>query len=134
VRSAQVLNELLQEKMPGVKTTLNRLAVPLDLIVMELFIGIFCTTLPRHTLYRLYDVLYFHASTSVLVAVVMELFHRCRSAIESAQSMEEVLSTFSLAGRSCHDSQRFIAAVGWWLDQWPCGRLIEKQQRYRLEK
>ena len=51
-----------------------------------------------------------------------------------AQSMEEVLSTFSLAGRSCHDSQRFIAAVGWWLDQWPCGRLIEKQQRYRLEK
>ena len=67
----QVLNELLTEEMPTLKTALNRLAgaqtcrpprvesdgrspdsvclcaVPLDLIAMELLVGLFCTTLPR---------------------------------------------------------------------------------------
>ena len=127
----QVLNELLQEEMPKVKTALNVLSVPLDLIVMELFVGVFCTTLPRHTLYRLWDLIFLE-SGSVLMAAVMELFQQCQRTIEGAQSMDEVLSVFSLAGRSCHSSVHFIAAVSRRLDQWPCGRLIEKRQRYTL--
>lgn len=127
----QVLNELLQEEMPTVKTALNVLSVPLDLIVMELFVGVFCTTLPRHTLYWLWDMMFFEGG-SVLMAAVMELFHQCQSTIEHAQSMDEVLSVFSRAGRSYHDSVRFIAAVSHRLDQWPCGRLVERRQRYDL--
>ncbi len=127
----QVLNELLQEEMPRVKTALNVLSVPLDLIVMELFVGVFCTTLPRHTLYRLWDLMFYEGG-SVLMAAVMELFQQCQRTIEGAQSMDEVLSVFSRAGRSYHDSVHFIAAVSQRLDQWPCGRLVEKRQRYTL--
>jgi hypothetical protein len=31
------------------------LAVPLELVCMELLVGVFCTVLPRHTLYLLWD-------------------------------------------------------------------------------
>ena len=55
----QVLNELLQEELPHVKSALVQLAVPLDLVAMELLVGLFCTTLPRHTLYLLWDTLFF---------------------------------------------------------------------------
>jgi hypothetical protein len=29
--------------------------VPLELVCMELLVGVFCTVLPRHTLYLLWD-------------------------------------------------------------------------------
>ena len=127
----QVLNELLAEGMPAIKTSLNRNAVPLDLITMELLIGAFCTTLPRHTLYRLWDVLFFEGS-AVLLAAVMEIFEQSRAVIEAAESMEVVLSAFGVAGRGAFDASRFIGRLGGRLDTWPQGRLLEKQQRYTL--
>merc|ERR1711939_702615 len=83
----QVLNELLAEELPAVKTALTTLCVPLELVAMEHLVGLFCTSLPRHTLYLLWDTLFFEGSATLLAAMV-ELFDQCSVDILGATSME----------------------------------------------
>jgi hypothetical protein len=122
-----VLNDLLGSALPDVKQQLGRLAIPVDLVAMEWLIGLFCTTgLPRHTLYRLWDLVFFHGS-AVLVAMSLV----CLGALETIriETMEDVTGPLRTMLERLYDAEALASAVANTLTE-QCARIDELRERY----
>ena len=61
-----VLTALLQEAIPDVAASLSKLEVPLELLCSKWLLCMFGLSLPRHTLYRLWDVVIWEGSHMLL--------------------------------------------------------------------
>eukprot|EP01052_Picozoa_sp_SAG31_P008848 SAG31_NODE_453_length_15464_cov_37.074064_12_plen_110_part_00 len=94
-----------------------RLGIPIDLIAMEWLVGLFCTGgLPRHTLYRLWDLFFLEGSATLLAMAIY-----CLTALEGADvfaSMEHVNSTLQLIIARLDDAEAVMLAVVAILEQY----------------
>ena len=106
-----ILDALLTEQLPTLKAHLDEQGIPVNLVAMEWLMCLFSTSLPRHTLYRLWDCMFFEGS-SVLLGAALAILRENAKTLCQCIDLEQVLQLLRMKEQEVFDAEKFIEQVG----------------------
>jgi len=93
-----VLGAVIDERLPAVGNALQRTDVQLRLFTSEWFLALFCSTLPMHTVVRVWDALFLYGGEAIF-RVAVTLLWLNRESIATADG--DFVGMFAALRRCC---------------------------------
>lgn len=123
----QVLCELTANHLPAVRSHLQQLEIPLELVASSWLMTLFSTTLPAETLFRLWDVVFCNGSTAILAACLAVLSLLAED-ILACVDFGDVSALLANKVAGFHDPQMFIEVTTDYMEQ-ACAADVIKEKR-----
>eukprot|EP01052_Picozoa_sp_SAG31_P003714 SAG31_NODE_146_length_22601_cov_56.529192_11_plen_172_part_00 len=105
----RLLSTLLPQQIPLVATKLQELEVPLELVASQWLLGLFSTSLPACTLFRLYDLLVVLGQDTLVVAA-LAMLELLQPELLIAADFGEVSATLKATQR-LFDADLFVSFI-----------------------